>query len=274
MIFKEVKPSAVLVPFVRKYVLAYSAPHKDFPITSYPTRIEQALVFFARGRITSEDVSANTINPIARNAVFGQQTGLLKFCSMGDPEFLMVMAILQPGAIYRILGMPAQEVSGKFCDGESLLSAELQFVNDAISNAPSDEYRLNIVEKFLLTKTCKLKANSHPIDIIAQLLLYDPTRYSLDWLSNQANLSPRQFERKFNERIGIGPKLYARISRFYKALQYKERHPSIDWATIAFQFGYSDYCHLAKDFLQFANVTPSVKISRTENIEGAVLLDL
>ena len=82
----------------------------------------------------------------------------------------------------------------------------------------------------------------------------------LDWLANQANLSPRQFERKFNERIGIGPKLYSRISRFYQTFDYKEKHPAIDWLTVAVQFGYTDYSHLAKDFKQFANVTPNIMV--------------
>lgn len=85
-----------------------------------------------------------------------------------------------------------------------------------------------------------------------------PTPFSLDWLANQANLSPRQFERKFSERMGIGPKLYSRISRFYQTFDYKEKHPQIDWLTVAVRFGYTDYDHLAKDFKQFTNVTPNI----------------
>lgn len=37
---------------------------------------------------------------------------------------------------------------------------------------------------------------------------------------------------------------------------------SIDWLTIAVQFGYTDYAHSAKDFKQFANVTPNILIKQ------------
>jgi hypothetical protein len=62
----------------------------------------------------------------------------------------------------------------------------------------------------------------------------------------------------FAKRIGIGPKLYSRISRFFQAFQYKETQPDLDWLTVAVQFGYTDYHHLAKDFKQFANATPNL----------------
>ncbi|MBC8111788.1 MAG: AraC family transcriptional regulator, partial [Verrucomicrobia bacterium] len=114
------------------------------------------------------------------------------------------------------------------------------------------------VEAYLLRKLIGIKKDYHPIDKIAELLETYPTRFSLDWLANQACLSPRQFERKFAERMGIGPKLYTRINRFFQVFQYKEMQPELDWLTVAVHFGYTDYSHLAKDFKQFANVTPNL----------------
>ena len=58
--------------------------------------------------------------------------------------------------------------------------------------------------------------------------------------------------------MGISPKLYSRISRFYQTFDYKEKHSQIDWLTVAVRFGYTDYDHLAKDFKQFTNVTPNI----------------
>jgi hypothetical protein len=58
--------------------------------------------------------------------------------------------------------------------------------------------------------------------------------------------------------MGVGPKLFSRISRFYQAFEYKETHSNVDWLTVALQFGYSDYNHLVKDFKQFGIVTPNI----------------
>lgn len=38
----------------------------------------------------------------------------------------------------------------------------------------------------------------------------------------------------------------------------------VDWLTVAVQFGYTDYNHLAKDFKQFANVTPNIILKEYE----------
>lgn len=133
---------------------------------------------------------------------------------------------------------------------------------------------IKLVENYLLKKMRSIKIDVHPVDTVSKFLLESSTRFSLDWLVSQASLSPRQFERKFNERIGIGPKMYSRIIRFYKAFEYKESHPSVAWLTIAIQFGYSDYYHLAKDFKQLSNVTPSNRVDRLANHSDAILLDL
>ena len=90
--------------------------------------------------------------------------------------------------------------------------------------------------------------------------MHNPNQFSLDWLADQACLSPRQLQRKFIERMGVGPKLYARICRFHKAFLWKESHPEADWLFIALNFGYTDFHHLFKDFKEFAGVTPNTLI--------------
>lgn len=92
-------------------------------------------------------------------------------------------------------------------------------------------------------------------------MLAEPLKFSLGYLANQACFSPRQFNREFTERMGIGPKLYSRIIRFYKAYQYKEKYPQKDWLFIAIWFNYTDYQHFVKDFQEFAGVTPNLWVN-------------
>lgn len=259
MTVSEIIPCSVLQPYVRNYLLIhFGYMPEDRRMKPYPARIEQALVFFARGHIESHDPLTNITTKIAPNALFGQHVSRLNFHTFTEPDFLMLMVIFQPGAMYRLLGFSSNELTQEFCDAEAILNAELRSVNDQITNADNYPEMIDRTEDYLLRKLRNLKIDSHPIDRIGELLLHNPTPFSLDWLANQANLSPRQFERKFSERMGIGPKLYSRISRFYQTFDYKERHPQIDWLTVAVQFGYTDYNHLAKDFKQFTHVTPNL----------------
>lgn len=261
MIFREITPCPALRPFVLTYRLVnlFYAPDA-FPKTPYPTRPEQALVFFARGHIACHHPLTGQTVSIAPNALFGQQVSRLDFQCVVTADFLMLMVVFQPGGLYRLLGFSSTELTCEFCDAESVLSSELRAVNDYIANSNDYATMIKRTEEYMLGKLKRVKLEAHPIDQIGALLMARPTSFSLDHLASQACLSPRQFERKFKERIGIGPKLYSRISRFFQTLQYKENHPHVDWLTIAIAFGYSDYDHLAKDFKQFANVSPNLTI--------------
>ncbi|QHT67785.1 AraC family transcriptional regulator [Rhodocytophaga rosea] len=259
MIFQDILPCLALQPFICTFRLVHLQFEPDaFPKTPYPTRIEQALVFFARGHIDCYDPISGMTRTIPRNALFGQQVSRLDFYQNVTADFLMLMVVFQPGGLYRLLGFSSNELTCEFCDAEPVMSTELQVVNDQIANASDYATMIDRAQEYFLRKLQKVKAGAHPVDKIGQLLLNNPGSCSLDWLADQACLSPRQFERKFSERVGVGPKLYSRINRFFHTLQYKEKHLHLDWLSIAVHFGYSDYDHLAKDFKQFAHVNPNL----------------
>lgn len=258
MIFLDIPPSPALQPYVRTFRLVHlSGPAAELK-SPYPTRLEQALVFFVRGHIHCFDPLKGKSIPIARNALFGQQVSRLDFYPISDPDFLMLMVVFQPAGLYRLLGLPSGEFICEFCDAELVMSSELQVLNDQIAYAKNYDSIIELAENFFVKKAKLIKIEAHPIDDIGRLLMTNPSPFSLDYLADQACLGPRQFERKFKERMGIGPKLFSRIGRFFNTLQYKEANPHLDWLSIAIDFGYSDYNHLVKDFKKFAHVTPNL----------------
>ena len=78
-------------------------------------------------------------------------------------------------------------------------------------------------------------------------------------LASECNLSERQLERLFLERVGIAPKLYMRIRRFRSVLNHLEDPPDTaktNFAETAATFGYVDQSHLARDFRDFVYRPP------------------
>ncbi len=57
--------------------------------------------------------------------------------------------------------------------------------------------------------------------------------------------------------IGLSPKLFARIRRFYQVMDLKTYQPNLTWMDICYQTGYYDPMHLVKDFKKFAGLTPA-----------------
>ncbi len=81
-------------------------------------------------------------------------------------------------------------------------------------------------------------------------------RESVAELARAASLSPRQLERHFQEHVGLGPKTFARLVRFQRALGLL-RGPRASLARVAARTGYYDQAHLVRDFRRFAAASPS-----------------
>jgi AraC-like DNA-binding protein len=78
-------------------------------------------------------------------------------------------------------------------------------------------------------------------------------------LAARCNLSERQLERLFLERVGLSPKRYARVQRFRSVLHHLEDLPEPGrprLADVAALFGYADQSHLHRDFKEFAHPIP------------------
>ena len=141
-------------------------------------------------------------------------------------------------------------------DGVELMGNEMNDVHNQLQEAISFAQMKIIVESFLLKHLGKLQ-QALPIDHVLHLLMKERGLLKIDQLASHACLSIRQFERVFQQRIGLSPKRFSRLVRFSQAWIIKEQQPGISWTDIAYQCGYFDQMHLIRDFREFAGVNPS-----------------
>jgi len=69
-------------------------------------------------------------------------------------------------------------------------------------------------------------------------------------------VSERHLRRVFHETVGLGPKAYARLARFHRALRAGREIEHASWAAVAAAAGYYDQAHLIAEFRAIAGVTP------------------
>ena len=86
-------------------------------------------------------------------------------------------------------------------------------------------------------------------------------------------LSERQLERLFDERVGYGPKTFARVVRLQRAVESiarpaGPRGTTASWATFARDCGYADQAHLIREFRALTGVTPRVYASAVSEIDN------
>jgi len=165
--------------------------------------------------------------------------------------------VLQPSALYLLTGIPAQELTNTFIDAEDVWGKEIRMVHEQMCNTDGVEEVIRIAELFLERLIRRPKYSLQGIDKVSAVILNQNRSLSMDKLAADSCLSNRQFQRRFTERTGIGPKLFDKVVRFEKAFFMKNANPHLDWLSIALACGYYDYQHLAKDYKYFTNLTPT-----------------
>ena len=253
--YQTLRPSAPLRPFIREHLLldVAAGPGEVVPAKVLAANTEQCLVFYLCGQVRAVDAAgaATVYAPMVLNG-----TQPARFDLHSTPRFRMLSVQFQPGVLSKFLRLPLPEFTNVRIDAEAVLAADLRQVREQLLNAPTYAALIERVETYLWTRVQRLSLGFGPFDRAVLALAARPQAYTLDELAHDACLSASQLERRFRQQLGVGPKLYARISRFGQAQALKQARPALDWLQVALECGYYDYQHLVKDFRQFAHATP------------------
>ena len=246
-----------LTEFIHRYEVVRFVFGRDasLPVKYLAPRPEQWLTFYPKDlqRIRYTDLNQTITYP--RAIVNGVNT--MPMYRYGGHDFLAVRVVFQPGALFRLTGIPSGELTNTFVDAEAIWPKNIRFVSERLNSTDNLTEMLTIVETFLAGLVQSYRKNHHAVDATSRLILAQQQRISLDQLADQSCLSIRQFIRKFEERIGISPKQFDRIARFDKAYRMRNQYPALDWLSIAIACGYYDHQHFAKDCKELTYLSPT-----------------
>jgi AraC-like DNA-binding protein len=77
-------------------------------------------------------------------------------------------------------------------------------------------------------------------------------------VAREVEVSTRQLERLFNERVGVPPKLFLRILRFQHVLRtLRSGDAATRWVDVALANGFYDQAHFTHDFQSFVGAPPA-----------------
>lgn len=258
-IFDYRLPSPALREYVRTLQIvgcSFPSSMAVLPVKSYWPRAENSLAFYPRDPEKHEFGFNGNLLSKPHSTLNGQYS-IVTNRHVGR-DFMVFQVQFQPGALFRLTGLPVSELTNNFVDAESVFPAEIRRVNERLSYARHYKEMIPVVEEFLFYLVSRAKRRQlRPVDKMGSWLLQHQGSVSLDRLADEACLSQRQFYRQFVEREGVSPKLYARIARFENTMKLKNAEPSLDWLSVAIRSGYYDYQHLVRDFKEFTQLTPN-----------------
>ncbi len=257
MVLSEFSPSLLLTEFVRVYRVVHFVfdDITKIPYKPYPPKPEHCLSFYPRDTETVEYTNSGIKIKNLKTVLFGQQTEVTN--RYVGKDFLVFQVVFSPGGLYRLTGIPSQQLNNGYFDAEIIFEKSIKEVNDKLNDAANFNEMVAVVESFLLKQINRGVKELHRIDQVSSLVLKTDRVLNIEWLAKESCLSLRQYERKFIERMGVSPKYFSKVVRFENAFRMKNQQPDLDWLSIAIRCGYYDHQHLTKDYKTFTNQNPT-----------------
>jgi len=256
-ITKLFDPHPILQPLIKMVLVKGVVPweNNSKKIYSYPPTPVHCIILYPGSPIRARKLGKESFERQPDCVVVGPQLTPVEIELSKDHRAVMIG--FQPGGLFRFLGIPMTEMFDNGIDGFQILDKEITFLVDELRETEKPEDVNNKVQMYLLKKL-QSTLDQLPFDRALRKLQITDNQYTMDDVALDACLSLRQFQRKCHERLGMNPKLYARIARFSKAYSMFEANQQLTWSHISHQCGYFDQMHFIKDFKEFAGITPGL----------------
>lgn len=239
-----------------KGILVSGADLRDVPaevVCPFPPTPEQYIYFYLNDPIHTQKEEGGLFVKKPGSIIVGPQSAKVSL-QMGK-DHLVVGIVFQPGGLYRVLGMPMNELLGTDPETDALMGNKVHLLREQLQGAKNGMEIKQVVENFLFAQLPHVKALL-PFDHAVQELMRSGGLMTIERAASAGCLSLRQFERLCRQRIGFSPKFFARLVRFSRAYRLRESSDAVNWTQIAYSTGYFDQMHLIRDFREFTGANP------------------
>jgi AraC-like DNA-binding protein len=163
-----------------------------------------------------------------------------------------------PGEAFAFMDLPALCATDTDVLPADAGLGDLSSLTAALGCAPSFEW-VGLLDRFLLARLSRARPPEHRLRRAVALIVASRGSIKVSGVAQEVGVSERQLERIFQERVGLSPKMFARVVRVQgvvAGLDAIPHAPSISWATLAASLRYADQAHLVREVKSLTGVTP------------------
>lgn len=168
-------------------------------------------------------------------------------------KFKTVGICFYPYALKSIFGFHASELTDNCMD----LTLLMKRLKEPLLNARTSRDQIEI---FSSSIGQQIKSKNYEVDRAVEYALTQIIKskgsVALKDLQDEMKLSERGFQRRFDQQVGISPKLFSRVCRFQASLDQLKNNRYVNLSDVAFDNGYADQSHFIRSFKEFAGFSP------------------
>jgi AraC-like DNA-binding protein len=170
----------------------------------------------------------------------------------------MIGAYFRAGGLAAFTSVPLHELTNRAVRVEDIWGPDAADIAARLAEL-SEAARIDVLESLLLERLGAPRGTQQvSVDVsgLAASIEQRAGRVSVEQLTCDAGVSRQHLARTFRERVGVTPKLYARLARFQSSLAYTGAGEAADGAHAALALGYADQSHWIAEFKEFSGLTP------------------
>lgn len=254
MIYQKLQPAVALQPYVMCYYVWEHHEQLANPLEVHSPPNGLGGIIFNYGDPYEALNEKGKWERVPSCFVAGQLTKNYSLRLTGQLGVLGV--VFWPAGLSHLLNVPMIAFTGHRIDLKLVLGNEADQLEQQLLESRANQQRISVLEQFLLHK---LSESNHKLDLVDKALgtiVQHKGILSISQLSNELCISPRQFRRRFTEKVGVSPKLFSRIKRF-NYISHLSTTSSGIWMDMVHEGGYYDQAHFIRDFCDFSGKKPS-----------------
>ncbi|HYD20063.1 MAG TPA: helix-turn-helix domain-containing protein [Flavipsychrobacter sp.] len=269
MLFRQFQPSKALSAYVKCYWILECEYYPGPPERILPDGCTELIFHYGD---SYSRVSGKGLEEQAKTLLVGQIKRAIELQANGRTGMMGVR--FYPWGLHALMGIPVSELTGQHIDAR-LIFKQLSELEEQVNNC-GHEGMIQSTEDFLL-KILKHQKQKHfnQADRFAAIIKHisGTDDNAVGVMAASANMSVRQFNRKFNEVTGLSPKHYLRITRMQEFIsQYRQSGDAKSLSSVIYDCGYYDPAHFSHDFKDIAGVKPSEYFEGLQDLGSAMLL--
>jgi AraC-like DNA-binding protein len=168
----------------------------------------------------------------------------------------------RPGAAQTWLHLPMSEIVDSRIALDHFWGAGAREIAAMMGDAPTTEARMLVLEAAMCRMVKEITPPTPDMGFVFNALKTESGGNGMSVILQRLDTSPRTLRRRCQDSFGYGPKTLDRILRFQRFLRLAREGRELRLAALAFEAGYADQAHLAREVRRLSGLPPTAILTQ------------
>jgi AraC-like DNA-binding protein len=190
-----------------------------------------------------------------------------------DGELHLLGARFKHGTVSSLLPYPVKELEQRLVPLAGVWSETHQALSAALAGQKNPADLVKALDAALTQLLTQARKPDPMIRKAVKLIAQHAGDLEVSAMAAELGVSRQTVKHKFDQHVGVSPKLYGKLRRFQVVLRRLASLQKVDWTRLAQESGYYDQAHLIREFNHFTGFSPQKFLKNLEKGDDLYLFD-